>query len=217
MSRRRREPSLQPPADTGGIERRGPMGTTGGSALVNPHGTETGDAGRMENQGEPVPAGAGPGIVRGGMYLVFLAVLATYLVSRFGLSTIFAVAVTVFGLGLVVFIHELGHFLVAKWCDVHVETFSIGFGPSLPGCSFRWGETMYMIGVVPLGGYVKMVGEGDGEEGDEDPRSFKNKPVWQRMAIISAGVTMNLILAFACFVFVFKTHGDEQAPGVVGL
>jgi regulator of sigma E protease len=191
------------------------MGTTGGSALVNPHGAETGDAGRSENHSEPAPTGAGPGIVRGGIYLAFLVALVTYLVSRYGLNTIFAVAVTAFGLGLVVFIHELGHFLVAKWCDVHVETFSIGFGPALPGCSFRWGETTYMIGVVPLGGYVKMVGEGDGEEGDEDPRSFKNKPVWQRMAIISAGVTMNLILAFACFVFVFRTRGDEQLPGII--
>src|SRR5207245_536716 len=67
----------------------------------------------------------------------------------------------------------------------------------------------------PLGGYVKMVGEGPEEEHEDDPRSFKNKPVWQRMAIISAGVTMNLLLAFACFVFVFRTHGAERAPGVV--
>ncbi len=122
------------------------------------------------------------------------------------------------GLGFVIFIHELGHFAVAKWCDVHVETFSIGFGPPLPGCAFRWGETLYKIALFPLGGYVKMVGEGaENDESDTDPRSFKNKPVWQRMAIISAGVTMNLILAFLCFVFVFRTHGDEQAPGVVGM
>src|SRR5262249_805344 len=58
-------------------------------------------------------------------------------------------------------------------------------------------------------------GEGPEEEHEDDPRSFKNKPVWQRMAIISAGVTMNLLLAFACFVFVFLTHGVERAPGVV--
>jgi regulator of sigma E protease len=122
------------------------------------------------------------------------------------------------GLGFVIFIHELGHFAVAKWCDVHVETFSIGFGPPLPGCAFRWGETLYKIALFPLGGYVKMVGEGaESDESDTDPRSFKNKPVWQRMAIISAGVTMNLILAFFCFVFVFFTHGDEQAPGVIGM
>src|SRR5579859_1038345 len=67
----------------------------------------------------------------------------------------------VIGLGLVIFIHELGHFLAAKWCDVHVKTFSIGFGPSVPFCSYRWGETTYMLGIIPLGGYVSMVGEGD--------------------------------------------------------
>jgi regulator of sigma E protease len=58
----------------------------------------------------------------------------------------------VLGLGLVIFIHELGHFLAAKWCDVHVKTFSIGFGPSVPFCSYRWGETTYMVGIIPLGG-----------------------------------------------------------------
>jgi regulator of sigma E protease len=180
--------------------------------LVN----QAGDASRPANGAEPPQGNSGPGLVRSLTYLAFLVVLAALLVSRFGMSTVLAVALTVFGLGLVVFIHELGHFLVAKWCDVHVETFSIGFGPSLPGCSFQWGETTYMIGVIPLGGYVKMVGEGtEGEEGDEDPRSFKNKPVWQRMAIISAGVSMNLLLAFACFVFVFRTRGDEQIPGVI--
>jgi regulator of sigma E protease len=73
-----------------------------------------------------------------------------------------------------------------------------------------------MIALFPLGGYVKMLGEGaDNDEADTDPRSFKNKPVWQRMAIISAGVTMNLVLAFACFVFVFRTRGDEQTPSVI--
>jgi regulator of sigma E protease len=126
------------------------------------------------------------------------------------------VAKVVVGLGLVIFIHELGHFLAAKWCDVHVETFSIGFGPAIPGCRFRYGETTYMIGLLPLGGYVKMVGEGDGDEGDDDPRSFKNKSVLQRMLIISAGVTMNILLACVCFVFVYMTHGVEEEPGIVG-
>ena len=68
----------------------------------------------------------------------------------------------VIGLGFVIFIHELGHFLAAKWCDVHVKTFSIGFGPAVPVCSYKWGETTYMLGIIPLGGYVAMVGEGDG-------------------------------------------------------
>ncbi|MBY0523491.1 MAG: site-2 protease family protein [Gemmataceae bacterium] len=130
-----------------------------------------------------------------------------------GLFNIFLVAV---GLGLVIFIHELGHFAVAKWCDVHVQTFSIGFGPPLPGCHFVKGETSYMIALVPLGGYVKMVGEGsETEEDDSDPRSFKNKKVWQRMAIISAGVVMNVILGCICFIFVYMTHGEERPPGVI--
>ena len=122
------------------------------------------------------------------------------------------------GLGLVIFIHELGHFLAAKFCDVHVETFSIGFGKAIPGLQLRYGETLYKVGWIPLGGYVKMVGEGDNadtEEAEEDPRSFKNKPVWQRMVIISAGVTMNLILGCICFMAAYM-HGVEETPAIVG-
>ena len=63
------------------------------------------------------------------------------------------------GLSFVIFIHELGHFLTAKWCDVKVSTFSIGFGPAIPGCSFRWGETVYKVALFPLGGYVQMLGD----------------------------------------------------------
>jgi regulator of sigma E protease len=149
-------------------------------------------------------------------YLFLLGGLAAYLLYTFDVDGLIAIAKTALGLTFVVFVHELGHFAVAKWCDVHVEAFSIGFGPALPGCSFRYGETTYMIGALPLGGYVKMVGEGpDVEDGEDDPRSFKNKSVWQRMAIISAGVTMNLVLALACFVFVYRTHGAERSPGVV--
>jgi RIP metalloprotease RseP len=120
------------------------------------------------------------------------------------------------GLGFIIFIHELGHFAVAKWCDVHVETFSIGFGPAIPGCSFQKGETLYKIALIPLGGYVKMVGEGTEEEGDENnPRSFKNKSVGQRMAIISAGVVMNILLGFACFAIAYES-GVERRAAVVG-
>ena len=123
----------------------------------------------------------------------------------------------ILGLGLVVFIHELGHFLAAKWCDVHVQTFSIGFGPPIFGiAAYRWGETLYKIGWLPLGGFVKMVGEGDEtEEGEDDPRSFKNKRVWQRMIIISAGVVMNVLLGAAFFIGVLMTHGIRHVPGVV--
>ncbi len=180
-------------------------------------------SGRPEDRPAPSPASgssenlpAGPWLVRNGPLLVLLLAGLAFLGHRFGVEGLLNIGKVAVGLGVVVFVHELGHFLVAKWCDVHVETFSIGFGPAIPGCSFRWGETTYKIGLCPLGGYVKMVGESpDGDDGEDDPRSFKNKPVWQRMAIISAGVTMNLVLAFACFAFVFRTHGDEQIPGVI--
>jgi regulator of sigma E protease len=78
------------------------------------------------------------------------------------------------------------------------------------------GETVYKIGWLPLGGFVRMVGEGDeGDEGEDDPRSYKNKKVWQRMIIISAGVFMNLVLAWACFTFLYKTHGIAQQPAII--
>ena len=163
--------------------------------------------------------GAAPWLARNGPYLVlFLGLLAFLQYRGWEAEDYWNVVKVVLGLGLMIFIHELGHFLVAKWCDVHVETFSIGFGPPLPGCVFRRGETTYMVALFPLGGYVKMVGEGaENDDGDADPRSFKNKTVGQRMAIISAGVIMNVILGFACFVFVFMTRGAEQIPGVIDL
>lgn len=125
----------------------------------------------------------------------------------------------VVGLGFIIFIHELGHFVAAKWCDVHVRTFSVGFGPAVPFCSYKWGETTYMVGIIPLGGYVQMVGEGETgegeEEGEEDPRSFKKKSVGQRMLIISAGVVMNVLFGMACFVAAYL-HGVKEKPATVG-
>ncbi|MDY3561693.1 site-2 protease family protein [Gemmata sp. JC673] len=124
----------------------------------------------------------------------------------------------VLGLGFIIFIHELGHFLAAKWCDVHVNMFSIGFGPAVPFCQYKWGETTYKIGIIPLGGFVQMVGEGDGadsEEAEDDPRSFRKKTVGQRMLIISAGVVMNIILGMACFVAAYL-HGVQEKPAAVG-
>ena len=101
------------------------------------------------------------------------------------------------GLGFVIFIHELGHFLLAKWNGVKVEKFSIGFGPTLFG--FRRGETEYVLAALPLGGFVKMLGEGPEDEASKstDPRAYPNKSVGARMAIISAGVIMNVILGLA--------------------
>ena len=119
------------------------------------------------------------------------------------------------GLGFVIFIHELGHFLLAKWNGVKVEKFSIGFGPTLFG--FRRGETEYVLAAIPLGGFVKMLGEGvEGEETKStDPRAFPNKSVGARMAILSAGVVMNVLLGMVCFVYAYG-QGMEEQPAIIG-
>jgi regulator of sigma E protease len=105
-----------------------------------------------------------------------------------------AIAPIVILLGVLVFIHELGHFLVAKLFDVQVERFSLGFGPAL--LKRRVGETEYVIAALPLGGYVKMLGELPGEELEEGERkrAFNHKPPWQRIAIALAGPAMNVVL-----------------------
>jgi regulator of sigma E protease len=164
---------------------------------------------------EPEPS-FGQWLARNGPLLVTVAAVVVFLCTKFGTAGVAKVAL---GLSLVIFIHELGHFLVAKWCDVHVTTFSIGFGPPIPGCSFQWGETTYKLAVFPLGGYVQMVGQVDGDEAsdgsEDDPRSYRNKSVWQRMAIISAGVVMNVILAIVTFVIVFQGPGKDRQAAVV--
>jgi regulator of sigma E protease len=164
---------------------------------------------------ESLPDGS---LVRSGIMLALTAVGLFFLFRYFGIDGMLSIGLVVLGLGFVIFIHELGHFAVAKWCDVHVETFSLGFGPAIPGCSVQRGETLYKVAWFPLGGYVKMVGEGgEGDDDDDDPRSFKNKSVGQRMAIISAGVFMNVLFGIACFIFVYTTHGVERPPGVAGM
>ncbi|GEM_PF-128260 len=151
------------------------------------------------------------------VYLVLLGAAVGLIWYKLGLEGVWSAAKVVFGIGFVIFIHELGHFLAAKWCDVHVQTFSIGFGPALPGCSFQRGETTYKLAVLPLGGYVNMVGEGlEAEEDENYPRSFKNKTVGQRMLIISAGVLMNVLLGCILFIVVYYYHGIPDQPAVVG-
>jgi regulator of sigma E protease len=127
------------------------------------------------------------------------------------LNFLLNIAKVALGLGFVIFIHELGHFLLAKWNGVKVEKFSIGFGPTLFG--WRRGETEYVLAALPLGGFVKMLGEGPDEQESKstDPRAFPNKSVSARMAIISAGVIMNLFLALACFTYKYTGERLEQS------
>ncbi|HEY1922564.1 MAG TPA: site-2 protease family protein [Tepidisphaeraceae bacterium] len=170
------------------------------------------------------------------------------------------------GLGFVIFFHELGHFLAAKYCDVKVEQFAVGFGPAIvawrKGLGFHWGtttpaydkrieeaftagqssqsetefnapitetqaraignnlgigETEYRLNWVPLGGYVKMLGQDDMKPGvtAEDPRAYNKKSVGARMLIVSAGVIMNVILAAIGFMIVFML-GYPVPPAAVG-
>ena len=138
------------------------------------------------------------------------------LTAVFGM--IFNILKVVFGLGLVIFIHELGHFLAAKWNGVKVDKFYLGFDFfGLKIASFRYGETEYGIGGIPLGGYVKMLGEepSEGSETSSDPRAFSNKSVGARTVILSAGVVMNLILGLILFT---TTHilGVLEQPARLG-
>lgn len=122
-------------------------------------------------------------------------------------------------IGSLVFFHELGHFLVAKFFDVKVLSFSLGFGPEL--FSFRRGETTYRVALLPLGGYVKMVGELPGMEmSPEDlPRALTSKPLWQRTAVVAAGPIANFLLALVVYFGMFfgaHTFADTKL-GVVSV
>jgi RIP metalloprotease RseP len=124
------------------------------------------------------------------------------------------------GFSLVIFVHELGHFVAAKWAGVRVDRFAIGFGKEVIG--FTKGGTRYSLNALPLGGYVKMLGQEDfvvDKSGElkvkDNPDSFSNKSVGRRMVIISAGVIMNLLFAAIAFAIVVMV-GRLQPPAVVG-
>ncbi|WP_237607701.1 site-2 protease family protein [Roseimaritima sediminicola] len=200
-----------------------------------------------------VPAGGwSPAGLFGGGPAVLADTTEPSLLSRIG-SQFYIWGSVALGLGLVVFVHELGHFLAAKLFGVKCEKFYVGFdvpislGPiKLPRTlgKFRYGETEYGIGIIPLGGYVKMLGqdddprnmekesqrirgEGDADDGEDDepagpppraaldPRSYPAKSVGQRMVIISAGVVMNVITG-VLFAAIAYGLGVEYTPAVIG-
>jgi regulator of sigma E protease len=119
-------------------------------------------------------------------------------------------------LGVLIFFHEFGHFLVARLFGVGVEKFSLGFGPRIVGR--RVGITDYRISAIPLGGYVKMVGEEPDAELDPEqvPISFTHKPVWQRILIVAAGPFFNVLLATLIFFMIFVIIGSYVLQPTVG-
>jgi regulator of sigma E protease len=121
-------------------------------------------------------------------------------------------------IGVMIMIHELGHFWAARFFDVKVDAFSFGFGPRLFG--FRRGDTDYRFSLILLGGYVKMAGEQPSDGNLDDPRSFLAKPRWQRLIIAFAGPAMNLVLAVALmtglFMVKFQKVADEDLQAVIG-
>jgi len=163
-------------------------------------------------------------------------------VSSGWLSTTIVVIQVIIGFSLIIFVHELGHFLAAKWVGIRVDRFAVGFGHRLFGWrkgegftlgnrpnytpdevrQRSWGETDYCFKLLPIGGYVKMLGQDDiqvnEQTGDvklsDDPRAFTNKPVGQRMFVVSAGVLANLLFAIVAFMCVFMLGKKEIAPQI---
>src|SRR3989454_10682904 len=124
------------------------------------------------------------------------------------------ILVALFVLGVIIVIHELGHFLVAKFFKIKVETFSVGFGPRLVG--FRKGETDYRISAFPLGGYVKMAGETPADTITGEAYEFLSKPKWQRFLVAAAGPAMNAILAISLItgLYIYGTEFTEFMNGL---
>lgn len=155
------------------------------------------------------------------------------------LGTVLDLALVVLGFSLIIVLHELGHFLAARWAGIRVLAFAVGFGPALvsyrQGLGWRRGSsereasaspgvmkaglssTEYRLNVLPLGGYVKMLGQDDADPSarSDAPDSFQKAPVWKRMIVISAGVIANLISAVVLFVLVFHL-GLRAEPPIIG-
>ena len=136
------------------------------------------------------------------------------------LLTILALIVV---LGVLIFVHEAGHFVAAKWAGIYVHRFSLGLGPPIPWLTFRRGETEYTVSWLPLGGYVKMaskeedIGSSALEGGTPSvavppDRVFEAKPIWVRMVVILAGVAMNALFAWAVFTFLAYKNGRQIDP-----
>jgi len=119
-------------------------------------------------------------------------------------------------IGILVFIHEFGHFIAARLCGVGVEVFSLGFGPKI--LKKRIGRTQYCLAAIPLGGYVKIVGEEPGAsiDPDDENASFTHKSLWQKTIIVAAGPFFNFLLAIFIFYVLYQFSGIYLAKPIVG-
>ena len=121
--------------------------------------------------------------------------------------TVVYVILAILMIGVMILVHELGHYTVGRLCGIGIEEFSIGFGPKILG--WRKKEIDYSLRAIPLGGYVRFTGE---DEASDNPRAFNNMPVWKRMLVAVAGVSMNFITAFLAILILFNVYGAIQLP-----
>lgn len=138
------------------------------------------------------------------------------------MSILFTIIIFIFILGLLIFVHELGHFIMAKRSGMKVEEFGFGFPPRLFG--IKKGETVYSLNWIPLGGFVKILGEESGSPEAQDPHSFASKGFGKRFSVLISGVAMNFLLAGVLFFIGFwlvgtpiEVSSDEELPAGVSL
>jgi len=132
------------------------------------------------------------------------------LVALLGLSGGWSILIVVAAIVVMIFLHELGHFLTAKWAGMKVTEFFLGFGPKI--WSFRRGETEYGIKAIPAGAYVRIIGMNNLEEvpPEDEPRTYRQQPFWRRLSVAVAGSTMHFLIALVCLWALLVFHG---APG----
>lgn len=121
------------------------------------------------------------------------------------------IVLAILAFGILIFVHELGHFLVAKACGVKVTEFSMGMGPQL--LHKQKGETVYSLRAFPIGGFCAMEGE---EEASDDPRAFNNQSVWHRLLILVAGAAMNFLLGLVLVIILYAGAGGFNSPVIAG-
>ena len=126
--------------------------------------------------------------------------------------TVIYVILAIVLLGVIVLVHELGHFAVGRLCGVGVEEFSVGFGPKIFGWKRK--NTRYSLRAIPLGGYVRFTGE---DEQSDQENAINNQPVWKRFLTLLAGPSMNFVLAFVAILLLYSFYGYTNVPAFSGI